>query len=127
MSESLKKLPPFSLRLTLKERARLQAEAGRTPLGSYIRQRILETPCTRRRNFRMPVKDELALAAVLSALGQSRISSNLNQLAKAVHTGSLQVTPETEKTLRDACSGVLQIRQELVRALGLVVVEKEKQ
>jgi hypothetical protein len=55
---------------------------------------------------------------VLGALGRSRLSSNLNQLAKAVNTGSLPVTPETEADLRQACRDVAEIRADLLRALG---------
>jgi hypothetical protein len=55
---------------------------------------------------------------VLGALGQSRLSANLNQLAKAVNTGSLPVTPETEADLKAACKDVLALRADLLRALG---------
>jgi len=36
--------PPFSVRLTLAERARLDAEAGPQPLGDYVRTRLFDTP-----------------------------------------------------------------------------------
>jgi hypothetical protein len=52
-------------------------------------------------------------------LGQSRLSSNLNQLAKAVNTGSLPVTPETERELRQAARDVMVMRRMLIDALGL--------
>jgi hypothetical protein len=35
---------PFSLRLTTQERAILLREAGRTPLGAYIRNKLLGEP-----------------------------------------------------------------------------------
>jgi hypothetical protein len=66
----------------------------------------------------LPVKDHEALGRVLGALGGSRLSSNLNQLAKAVNTGSLPATPDTEKELREACKAVTAMRDELMRALG---------
>ena len=56
----------------------------------------------------------------MGALGGSRLSSNLNQLAKAVNTGSLPVTPETEDDLKQACREVAEMRAELLRALGKV-------
>ncbi|MCE8511054.1 hypothetical protein KBY28_21655, partial [Ruegeria pomeroyi] len=65
-----------------------------------------------------PVKDAEALGRVLGALGASRLSSNLNQLAKAVNTGSLPVTPETEADLVAACEEVRALRDDLLRALG---------
>lgn len=111
--------PPFSLRLTLEERARLEAEAGDLPLGAYIRERLLgddTAPRTRRGNS--PVKDKEALGRVMGALGAARLSANLNQLAKAVNTGSLPVTPETEAELQEACRKIADMRADLLRALG---------
>jgi hypothetical protein len=111
--------PPFSLRLTYEERTRLEAEADGKPLGAYIRERLLgddAAPRTRRGNS--PVKDKEALGRVMGALGASRLSSNLNQLAKAVNTGSLPVTPETEEELREACREIAELRADLLKALG---------
>lgn len=117
--ETKKYPPPFSLRLTLEERARLEAEAGDLPLGAYIRERLLgddTAPRTRRGNS--PVKDKEALGRVMGALGAARLSANLNQLAKAVNTGSLPVTPETEAKLQEACRKIADMRADLLRALG---------
>jgi len=55
---------------------------------------------------------------VLAALGKSRVANNLNQLAKAVHTGSLPVTPETEEEIKSACRDVRRMRTDLLTALG---------
>ncbi len=111
--------PPFSLRLTDAERARLESDAAGKALGAYIRERLFgEEVAPRKRGGGAPVKDHEALGRVLGALGQSRLSSNLNQLAKAVNTGSLPVTPETEAELKEACREVSALRDELLRALG---------
>lgn len=113
--------PPFSLRLTWEERARLEEEAGGGPLGFYIRELLFgDDAAPRKRRGNSPVQNREALGRVLGALGQSRLSSNLNQLAKAVNTGSLPVTPETEADLQAACRAVAEIRAELLRALGKV-------
>ena len=113
-------LVPFSLRLTFEERARLEREALGMSLGAYIRLRLFgENVAPRKTRGRQPVKDHEALGRVLGALGGSRLSQNLNQLAKAVNTGSLPVTPETERDLREACAAVALIRAELMRALGV--------
>lgn len=110
---------PFSLRLTHEERARLVSEAGRRPLGVYIRERLLgDETKPRKRQGSYVVKDYQALGRVLGALGKSRLSSNLNQLAKAVNTGSLPVTPETEAELKAACREISAIRLDLLKALG---------
>lgn len=110
---------PFSIRLTPAERQRLAAAAGSQPLGAYVRSRILGKDIEPRRVRRQPVKDGEALARVLGELGRSRLSNNLNQLAKAVNIGVLPVTPETEAEIREACDEVRRMRVELMRALGL--------
>lgn len=111
--------PPFSLRLTYEERARLEADAAGKPLGAYIRERLLgEDAAPRKRRSNGPIRDHEALGRIMGALGQSRLSSNLNQLAKAVNTGSLPVTPETEADLKEACREVAAMRADLLRALG---------
>ena len=111
---------PFSLRLSFDERGILEHDAAGKALGAYIRERLFSedvTPRTTRSKF--PVKDHAALGRVLGTLGASRLSANLNQLAKAVNTGSLPVTPETEDDLRQACKDVQAMRRDLLIALGL--------
>ena len=114
-----KKPTPFSLRLSFEERARLEQDAAGMSLGAYIREMLFgEDVAPRKTRGKFPVKDHEALGRVLGALGSSRLSSNLNQLAKAANTGSLPVTPETEAELREACAAVLVMREELLMALG---------
>ena len=60
---------------------------------------------SRTRRSGLPVADREAHAQAVALLGRSRLASNLNQLARAVHIGVLPTTPETEA--------------ELLRALGL--------
>ena len=74
--------PPFSLRLTVEERKRLDELAGNQPLGSYIRDRILGEQTEKRRKVKKPKPDTALLALVLGAFGRSRLASNINQLAK---------------------------------------------
>ena len=117
---------PFSIRLTDAERDALSARAGRTPLGTFIKAAVLSGNLTppRRRPVR-PITDHVAIARVLAALGDSRLSSNLNQLAKAVHLGTLPVTEETEAELIAACADIAAIRRDLLEALGLARSEPE--
>ncbi|WP_112322023.1 plasmid mobilization relaxosome protein MobC [Oceanibium sediminis] len=117
---SSQKPKPFSLRLSFDERARLEQDASGMALGAYIRDRLFgDDAAPRQTRGHFPVKDYAALGRVLAALGQSRLSNNLNQLAKAVNTGSLPVTPETEADLRQACKDVQAMRSDLLIALGL--------
>ncbi len=110
---------PFSMRLTRAQRRKLGEDAAPLPVGEYVRSRLFDNPTPLKRTSRRPVQDEKALSQVLGALGRSRLSSNLNQLAKAVHSGSLPVNPETEKAILMACSQINAMSDELVKALGL--------
>ncbi|MFG6569905.1 hypothetical protein [Sulfitobacter sp. 1A13679] len=113
--------PPFSLRLTYEERARLDAERGSKTLATYIRERLFGADAApRKRRGNSPVQDKEALGRMAGALGQSRLSQNMNQLAKAVNTGSLPVTPETEAEIKEACREISEMRAELLAALGKV-------
>jgi len=58
---------------------------------------------------------------VLGKLGQSRLSSSLNQLARSANTGSLPVTPDTEAALLEAVAEIREIRRLLIKALNLEV------
>lgn len=111
----------FSLRLTEAERELLFVRAGAVPLGAYIRQTILppDDQSVRLSRHRARSVDQEAISRVLASLGQSRLSSNLNQLAKAVHLGVLPVTPETEQEIVEACTAVGVMRRDLLTALGL--------
>lgn len=111
---------PFSLRLSPKERLLLNEMAGAKPLGSFIRSRLFgELSSPRKLHQRRSSLDHRALAQALALLGQSRIASNLNQLAKAANIGALPVDDEVEAELREACQAIAVMRYELVAALGL--------
>lgn len=115
-----KQTKPFSLRLTFDERAELEKAAAGLPVGEYIRERLFDgSEVPRRTRGRHPVQDHKELAQVLALLGQSRLSSNLNQLAKAANSGTLPVTPDVEASLKRACEDVREMRAHLIKALGL--------
>ncbi|MDE0879572.1 MAG: hypothetical protein OSB00_13045 [Sphingomonas bacterium] len=109
-----------SLRLTFDEKARLQQDAAGMPVSEYMRWRLFDpnNPPPRRRG-KNPVKDHKALAQALGLLGQSRLSSNLNQLARSANTGSLPVTADTEAALLTALDEIHEIRRLLIEALNL--------
>lgn len=118
MTEKKDHYPPVSVRLSKEERERLDAEAGSLSVSSYIRHRLFEAP-TPRRAYRRPVQDEQALGQLLAELGRSRLSANLNQLAKAAHSGALPVTPEVHQAILDASRDIRAMSDLLVQALGL--------
>lgn len=111
---------PFSLRLTFEERAVLERMAGDKPLGAFIRKQLFgDSAAPRTLHQRKPGPDKKALAQALSALGQSRLSSNMNQIAKAAHLGTLPLGPDLEDELSTACADIRAMRDALIRALGL--------
>ena len=115
-----KRQAPFSLRLTFEERAELEKDAAGFSLSGYIKWRLFDPDRPRpKKRGKVPVKDHKILAALIAMLGQSRLAANINQLAKAVHTGSLPVTPETEANLKKASQDIASIREMLIEALGL--------
>lgn len=119
-SQPPKSPPPFSIRLTSEERARLIAEAAGAPLGTYIKAKALGTPLPIRvRRTGLTVQDRQSLAKVLALLGGSRLASNLNQLARLANIGALPVEPEMEADLADAVGIIREIRLLLLIALGM--------
>lgn len=119
VSARQKREAPFSLRLSFEERTRLEEAARGIPLSTFIKTLVFGNDLSKAKGRRKaPVQDHEALAKVLSALGRSRLASNLNQLARAVNTGTLPVHPETEAELRQACAEVAAIRAALFKALG---------
>ncbi|MDM3872530.1 hypothetical protein QSV34_14350 [Porticoccus sp. W117] len=116
-----KKRPaPFSIRLTPDERAYLEAKAGNRSLGAYIRQQLLGDRAEKRKHdLRRPQIDQEQYAALLAALGKSRLSSNLNQLAHAANIGVLDVSRDTEVQLQEAYACILEMRKALFISLGL--------
>jgi len=119
-NKSNNQLSPFSLRLTFEERARLEKEAAGLSLGAYIRSRLFDSDAPKRRTRgKYPVKDHKELGKLLGELGKSCIANNINQLAKAVNSGSLEVSPDTEQAIHKSCGDIRWIRNALIAALGL--------
>jgi len=111
---------PFSLRFTAEERAWLDRRTGGKSLAAYIRDQVLgDAVAPRKKALRRPNVDQKALAQALGALGQSRLSSNLNQIAKAANQGTFPVSPELATELSQACSDIAAMRSDLIAALGL--------
>ena len=121
-----KRPPPFSIRFTDEERARLDHERGVLSLAAYIRLKLFTDPANqsaeRKRVARKqssPSAELMALSHMLGGLGQSRIASNINQIAKAANMGALPVTPELEAELLEACAAIQDMRGRLIEGLGV--------
>lgn len=118
--------PPFSIRFTDAERAQLNRDAGTLSLAAYIRLKLfvgIKPPPTKRkltRKIKSKPSAELAVIGhMLGGLGQSRLASNMNQIAKAANVGALPVTPELEEELFEACAAIKTMRKDLIAALGI--------
>lgn len=98
----------------------MEQDAGRQSVSAYIKSRLFNGAAAPVRTRGLsPVRDHAALASALARLGQSRIANNLNQLARAANVGALDLTPELEAELREACAAVVEVRSLLVAAVGL--------
>ncbi|MEP3346342.1 MAG: hypothetical protein ABJN34_14920 [Litoreibacter sp.] len=111
---------PFSLRLTTEEREQLEAQAGSMPLASYIKSVVLTDMAPKyRKRAKPPVAEQQLLAEVLAKLGATRSANSLNQIAKAIHQGTLYVDDELEADLNAAIGEIAWMRVTLMRALGV--------
>ena len=109
------------MRFTQEERQWLDQMAAGMPLGTFLRSLIFDEALLkkRRKSRKSPVKDHQILARLQAELGGSRIANNINQLAKSANSGSLEVSPDTEKAILIACSDVKWMRHMLMEALGI--------
>ncbi|VXC98358.1 conserved hypothetical protein [Oceanicaulis sp. 350] len=112
--------PPFSLRLSEEERALLRQRAGRRSLGEYIRHVLFGDHASPRKvKCRQPSEADQNAATQLAGLGQSRLASNMNQIAKAANIGALPVTPDLVRELHQACTDIAAMRAALIASLGI--------
>ena len=111
---------PFSMRLTVEERNRLEAQAGNMTLASYVKSVVFasEAPIYRKRQ-KPPVAEQQLLAQVLAKLGASRTANNLNQIAKGINQGTLVVDDDLARDLNEAIAEVAWMRVTLMKALGI--------
>lgn len=117
-SAQTKREAPFSLRLSIEEKARLKAAAGNMALGAYIKARLFDgLPAVPRQNAPSSY-DKQIIGKVLAMLGRSRLSSNMNQIAHAANLGILPLEPELIKGLNAACADIRTMRTCLLRGMG---------
>lgn len=119
--EARRKRPaPFSIRLSEAERQRLVDEAGPKPLGTHIREKLLDGDAPARvRRTGASIHDREAHARALFLLGSARLTESIAELADLARDGALPFTPETESELRAALDDIRAIRRLLIAALGL--------
>lgn len=123
--------PPFSMRFTKEERKSLELAAAGRPLAAYIRWLIFkedmpEMPKKRARG-ESTSQDHKQLAKLLGALGKSRIANNINQLARAANSGSLPVSEEIIKSLKESVAAINWMRDTLIKGMGIKPQGDEKE
>ncbi|MEJ8476706.1 plasmid mobilization protein [Roseibium algae] len=112
-------LSPLTLRLTVEERAKLEELAVGMTLSAYIRACVFNDEAKRRkRRPTSEIAEKKATAEVLALLGQSRIASNLNQLAYHANCGVLEIGKNERDQIAEANAYLADIRVLLMRALG---------
>jgi uncharacterized membrane protein len=116
-----KKPPPvLTLRLSPEDRARLERDAAGASLSACARSRLFDDARpVKRRAGPASVQDREALTRALALLGRSGEVAALKALAKSVRQGDVQLSPQTEAALMDACATIEAIRRDLIAALGL--------
>lgn len=110
---------PVTLRLTEEERRCLEDLANGMTLSAYIRACLFaKAEKRRKRRPASVVAEKRALAEALALLGQSRIASNLNQLAYQANIGALAIEDRECAMIAEAYSSVQSMRALMVEALG---------
>ena len=115
-----KRVAPVSVRLSAEERSILEEQAGGLSLSAYIRERLFgEEVQPRKSRGRTPVKDHKSLAKVLRLLGETNLARDLESLQWSVEEGQICLSAKSEELLRLACVAVIEMRKDVLRALGL--------
>ncbi len=120
-----KKPPPYSIRFSEDERARLNRDAGTLSWAAYIRLRLFcdeNSPPPRKkltRKVHSPSAELAVLGQLLGTLGKTELAATMADIASAAKIGALPVTPELEQELLEACAAIRHMRRELIVALSI--------
>ena len=118
-ADNRRTLSPLTLRLTPDERQRLEDLADGMTLSAYVRACMFAKDAKPRKAQGSDGSvDRKAIAEALALLGQSRIASNLNQLAYHANIGVLIEDEASKAQIAEANSHLLALRTALMQALG---------
>ncbi len=117
---SVRKRPsPLSIRITEQQRAELREAAAGGSVNAYVIRKLFgESAADSRKAGRVPNIDQQSVARIMAALGQSRLSQNMNQIARGANSGALPISPELQQELAEACAAIRAMRTDLLTALG---------
>lgn len=108
-----KKTNSLSIRLSFQQRKQLETKAGKTPLSTYVRNRLFS------KSQQGTNEDQKHLAQILAKLGQSNMAAHLREFTQQARSGSLALTPETITQLDQACTDIAAIKSILMKALRI--------
>lgn len=112
--------PRVTVRFSLDDYEKLQALANGASLAVYLRAKALDRELPRKKGRGVAtIKDKAAVAQLLGLLAQSRIASNLNQLAYQANVGALVMDDDALKQVKEAYVHIGEMRDLLVKALGM--------
>jgi hypothetical protein len=108
---------PF--RVSEDDYTRLLAAAGEMSVSAYIRARLFDEDMkAARKKNKIPQAEQKILAKMLCEFGKSRLSQNINQIAKAVHSGMVLMPDEAVTVLTKTQAEINALRTALLSALG---------
>lgn len=87
------------------------------PLGAYIRMCLFDKPTPRIKQRRI-AQDQKQLAQLMAFISATRIPGNLNQIAKAINSGTIIISEDIERDIKQACEGIEFIKAAITKALG---------
>ncbi len=122
--EKRKRPLPISIRVTEKEKARLQEMAGMMAISSFIRKKLFDDDEAKRskRYTKIQYKpsiDHAEIARLLGMFGQSELARSIIALSLAAQAGELETSPEISNKLEQACDDIHEIKVALIMALGV--------
>lgn len=118
--------PTLQICLNQEQREKLEKWADGRPIAAYIKDVLFVEERKPERSHGIILEDKKLFAKALGVLGQSRLASNLNQLAHAVNRGCLPVNQETQQAIFKACTSVIYMRDSFMKAMGLKTGSKAK-
>lgn len=106
----------IAVRVSAQERAQLVRAAGGESLSVYVRSRLFDNAGDGPVSI---VRQRRDAAMLLGELGRSDIAKSLVVLSEAVESGQFVVDSEVRVELRAALADIREMRQALMRVLGL--------
>lgn len=109
----------LTIRFNAEEWAELERKAAGHPVSTYAREKLLGGAVAKRQPQRRPQANDVLLARILAALGNSDLSKNMREIAEGIRTGTVPDADNLAMTIHAACLTIEKIRRDQIRALGI--------